>query len=411
MSTPPDHQPLPIFISPNRSVTPLIYFHHIIDPDLATLTVEVIGPNLSFTFTHSRAKILISRSQINYQLERKTVGFLSLTTASGDRVILASAQSGHGTGRFGDVLDPAPGVLPNRIWAKRVVAVGRILGLKMDRPFDFAKRPFREELRGIFLGSHVEVKLAVHGIYTLLDLFSITNDFDSLAELTGIAINLCWKNRLEPKIYLKQSIPGRPLVPQPRGAEVIGEPDYQDLDFGETFSSGDEDEDVVEVIPSVEPIDLTCCSRSCSPAADWSIDSYINGLAYRVGQMDDFPDGAAQAIVEFARKMRKLQTSTSQRQSSRNIRKPLPATPVMECPSSGLPQPRDRAPVSTGAAVQRPGRRNNSERPQREDSERSRRERSPSVLFVRRRRTMRAERARRPSRIEVQLPARRELRK
>lgn len=172
--------PLPLFISSNQASSPFFYFHQIINAEDASLTVQVIGPNLEFKFTHSRARALLTQSKIEFRLATKTVGFLALVTPTGERAVLTSAESGHGAGLLGDVLDATPGVLANLVWTKRVIAVGKLLGLTMATPFDNPGRVRRgPERDGLFQGSHVEVKLAVHGIMVLLDMFNITKDFDN----------------------------------------------------------------------------------------------------------------------------------------------------------------------------------------------------------------------------------------
>lgn len=169
------------FITSTQNRTSPIYFHYKVDPSKASLEVEVLGPNLSFTFSHLRARRFISASGLANQMKNKTVGFLAVVRNDGKRVVLASAQSGHGSGKFGELLDPTPGVLPNKIWTRRVITIGKILGLNMRNPFDSGSvlQP-KPEHEGLFLGSHVEVKLAVHAICVLLKVFNITNDFNSI---------------------------------------------------------------------------------------------------------------------------------------------------------------------------------------------------------------------------------------
>jgi len=86
------------------------------------------------------------------------------------RTILAWAESGHGHGPEGDLLDGSPSVLPNTLWAKRVIKLSSVMGLNLGHPFD---RLTRGGQQGIFRASHVEVKLATHAIYTLLRMFNI----------------------------------------------------------------------------------------------------------------------------------------------------------------------------------------------------------------------------------------------
>ncbi|KAH6976048.1 hypothetical protein BKA56DRAFT_658042 [Ilyonectria sp. MPI-CAGE-AT-0026] len=393
--------PLPLFISSNQASSPFFYFHHIINAEDASLTVQVIGPNLEFTFTHSRARGVLNNSNIEFRLAAKTVGFLALVTPTGERAVLTSAESGHGAGPLGDFLDAAPGVLANLVWTKRVIAVGKLLGLIMARPFDNPGRVRRGPGRdGLFQGSHVEVKLAVHGIMVLLDMFNITKDFDNvtmrhlqslrnarwengtrpsfevyfsrknclacgglvrrLSEATGILIKLMWKHRLELKQYPRRTTrfvgPGRPQ----EEPEAI---DDQDLDFGDELSEDESDSDTVggeeredlQVIPMVDLISHP--SFSPSPAPGGPADDYIDGLAYRVGQMESSPDGAAEAIVQFAQKMqgRDVQWVSSQ-QSSSSINKPLPATPEIDPPAWMMARERQaRSPPSPSSSSESSG--------------------------------------------------------
>jgi predicted transcriptional regulator len=87
---------LPAFVSAISNPSPLIYFHHVIDPETTKLTVQVLGANISFVFSHRRAKAINSRSTIEEQLENKTTGFISIISAKSQRVVLAAAESGHG---------------------------------------------------------------------------------------------------------------------------------------------------------------------------------------------------------------------------------------------------------------------------------------------------------------------------
>ncbi|KAI9897664.1 hypothetical protein N3K66_007520 [Trichothecium roseum] len=290
-----DSQPqpasIPSFDTTFFHPTPFFYFHHIVDPVRATLKVEVIGPNLTHTFTHSRAAKPSSSPSSSAaaaaaaatggmgpgrtlpMLENKTVGFVALvrperqnhpensssntntnSSNSNTRIVLGWAESGHGAGRSGDLLDTSPTspVLPNRVWTRRVVRVGeRCLGLNMARVFDsmggygrgLGTPRRRQALRGVFLGSHVEAKLALFGVCLLLRTFGLADDMDSvsarqlaalrrpdvvwedgsrpvievyfsrkncgpcgrfvegLQRLTGIRVKLCWRDRLTKKVY------------------------------------------------------------------------------------------------------------------------------------------------------------------------------------------------------------------
>lgn len=362
---------LPTFVSSITKSSPLVYFYHVIDPETATLTVQVLGANISFKFSHLKAKAVNNPSTITQQLENKTTGFIALVTLDSRRIVLAAAESGHGLGRYGDLLDKRKGVLPNSIWTKRVVAFGKTLGLNMRRLFDNPHR-IAGNTEGIFLGSHVEVKLAVHGICVLLQMFNITKDFsnvtlqqlsqlrqarwedgsrpvfevyfsrkfcqpcrslvEKLQEATGVTIRLSWRHGLVMKTYpvtcKKVENTRRPGDTRPEQAF-----DSQDYDFGDILP----DDSDIEVISDDEDtndfdtIDLTNI-RSTSPAGiSAEIDDLLDGLAYRVGQMEDCPEGATAAIVGFARTM-SSHNKKNTTLNAQNVNKPLPATPVIEAP-------------------------------------------------------------------------------
>ncbi|KAM0352468.1 hypothetical protein ACHAPU_002135 [Fusarium lateritium] len=364
---------LPTFVSSITKPSPLIYFHHVIDPDDTTLTVQVLGANISFKFSHLKTKNALSRSTVASQLEKKTTGFIALVKPNSQRVVLAAAESGHGMGRYGDMLDKKTGVLPNSIWTKRVVAFGKTLGLNMKRFFDNPQR-IAGNTEGIFLGSHVEVKLAVHGICVLLEMFNITKDFknvtmqhlsqlrrvrwedgsrpifevyfsrkhcqpcrslvEKLQEATGVTIRLSWRHRLVMKTYPVRTIRAerarRPGEAQPE--KVF---DSQDYDFGDTLPD-DSDVEVIsddddEIDQSIDTIDLTNI-RSTSPTGNSAeLDALLDGLAYRVGQMEECPEGATAAIVGFAKTM-STHNKKKNPLSAQDVNKPLPATPVIEAP-------------------------------------------------------------------------------
>ena len=358
---------LPKFVSSISKSSPLIFFYHMIDAEETTLTVQVLGANISFKFSHQRAKRFISQGGITRQLENKTTGFIAVATPQAQRIVLAAAESGHGLGQYGDLLDKKKGVLPNNVWTRRVISMGRILGMKMGSPYD--RKSIDENRDGIFLGSHVEVKLAVHGICVLLESFKITKDLDKvtmedlhklrtvrwqdgtrplfevyfsrkhcqrckslvrrLSDATGITIRLLWRDRLIKKEYVirdtHNNTPRRPGQPPVKPTF-----DPQDFDFGDILP----EESAIEVtsddeeVQHVDQIDLTNI-RSTSPAGiSEEIDSLIDGLAYRVGQMQDCPEGATSALVGFARTM----SAHNRRKNAVHVSKPLPATPVIEAP-------------------------------------------------------------------------------
>ncbi|KAJ4174982.1 hypothetical protein NW754_005402 [Fusarium falciforme] len=349
----------PTFLSSIETQPPPSTFTMPSTPETATLKVMVLGANLTFNFAHKRALRVVRPSQIAKQLENKTTGFLALVTCSRERVVLVAAESGHGAGRFGDLLDPQKGVLRNDIWTRRVIAFGKTLGLRMNRSFDGMGRAAVTKVDGVFLGSHVEVKLAVHGICVLLNMFGITKDYDNitveqlgqlrtarwedgsrpifevyfsrkhchpcrslirkLSEMTGVPIRLLWKHRLIPKTY---AVICKPIGP-PR-ARDDPEPevmvcDSQDMDFGDELSDAETISD--GELETIDTIDLTEVDRS------EQIEAYIDGLAYRVGQIRESPEGVTAAIVEFAATVKR------QKQKAADIPKPLPATPVIEDPA------------------------------------------------------------------------------
>ncbi|KAJ4260620.1 hypothetical protein NW762_007364 [Fusarium torreyae] len=363
---------LPTFVSSVTKSSPVIYFHHIIDAEATTLTVQVLGANLSFQFSHLRAKATTKNSTILRQLENKTTGFVALATPTSQRIVLAVAESGHGLGRHGDLLDKKQGVLPNSVWTRRVVAMGKTLGLNMRRPYDNPQR-VAGNTEGIFLGSHVEVKLAVHGICVLLETFGITKDFDKvtieqlrqlrharwedgsrpvfevyfsrkhchpcrtltrkLQEATGVTIRLVYKHRLIMKTYPVTCKPvgssRRPNQAQPE--QVF---DNQDYDFGDILP-GDSDIEVIsdneETYGCVDTIDLTNIRSTSPKGVSEEIDALIDGLAYRVGQIEGSPEGATAAIVGFAQTLQ-AQRRKKNLPKATDVNKPLPATPVIEAP-------------------------------------------------------------------------------
>ncbi|KAF4337389.1 hypothetical protein FBEOM_8773 [Fusarium beomiforme] len=364
---------LPAIVSAISNPSPLIYFHHVIDAETTKLTVQVLGANISFVFSHRRAKAISSKSKIERQLENKTAGFVALVSANSQRVVLAAAESGHGLGQYGDLLDKKTGILPNSVWTRRVVAMGKTLGMNMRRPFDNPRR-LAGNTEGIFLGSHVEVKLAVHGICVLLQTFGITKNFDKvtiqqlkqlrhvrwddgsrpvfevyfsrkhckpckslvqkLQDATGVTIRLVWKDRLVKKKYIIRPVNRDPNLSR---SQQIPEFEPQDYDFGDILP----DDSDIEVISDdenpkeeIDQIDLTHI-RSTSPVS-WNqeLDDYLDGLAYRVGQIEDCPEGARSAIVSFVKM--KANSNRKKALSATNVSKPLPATPVIEAPADFL---------------------------------------------------------------------------
>lgn len=77
------------------------------------------------------------------------------------------------------------------------------------------------------------------------------------------------------------------------------------------------------IVSAPEVIEIPEETIEQTPAPDL-VDEYFDGLAYRLGQIESSPNGAAKATVEFAGKMKTQYEQTKGKQ----IPKPLPATPV-----------------------------------------------------------------------------------
>ncbi|KAK4085488.1 uncharacterized protein Triagg1_478 [Trichoderma aggressivum f. europaeum] len=372
----PQPRQLPEFDAAFRDTTSSCYFHHIIDVTDATLRVEVLGPNLVYTFRHERAKELrLADSVISKRLEAKVTGFLALRTGRNQkRVVLAWAQSGHGIGRLGDLLDPDPSVLPNDVWTKRAINMGRALSLRMRRPYDgIISRTMGVRMDGVFQGSHVEVKLAVHAVCILLTSFGITQDLDNvspehlralrqaswddgskpafeiyfsrknchfcgkfvrrLQSATGITLKLIWRDRLVKKVYEKKKMDSS-KANHPQSQEAI------QLDSDTVMT---DDVHVIETIDlssdhpiNSEVVNLTGDSNTISdsptpeqePNTRAPTDTYIEGLAYCVGQIDECPASARDAILTLAAQQQQQRRVVN----LENINKPLPATPQIAPP-------------------------------------------------------------------------------
>ncbi|KAK1237940.1 hypothetical protein MKX08_002519 [Trichoderma sp. CBMAI-0020] len=390
-------RPLPEFDVSFRDTLPSFYFHHIIDPIAATLRVEVLGPNLAYTFRHDRAKEKrLPASNIFRRLSCKTTGFLALRTDAGKkRIVLAWAESGHGAGPNGDVLDPEPSALPNDVWAQRVVAMGKIFGLRMNRPYDGRlSQVMGRDMSGIFQAGHVEVKLALHAVFVLLNKFGITQDLDNvslrhlkrlraarwedgskpafeiyfsrkncpscgkfvktLQKATGIRLKLIWRDRLVKIVYETKQMTKTDPTNRPQQSQQSQPQEAIDIDMDDCVTV------ITEMTEEVRAIDLIDLSRDQRSAAEIinltgdscngdtaanqnadsssAADAYIDGLAYCVGQIEQCPAGAQSAILELAAK---LQRSAAAARA--NISKPLPATPQVAPPDFGaaaaLPTP------------------------------------------------------------------------
>ncbi|KAF4582828.1 hypothetical protein GQ602_005972 [Ophiocordyceps camponoti-floridani] len=151
-------------------------FRHDVNPATAALTVRVVvdGPfsALKHTFFRSATGPPPDKAAVESQ-ERKTVGFLAIVGTPAASRIVKWAQSGHSHGRNGEVLAEDDRTLPNKIWARRAIAMANLLGFPRTPSFDNGLRRDlgegeAEELKGIYKYSHVEVKLAVHAIYLVL---------------------------------------------------------------------------------------------------------------------------------------------------------------------------------------------------------------------------------------------------
>ncbi|KAM0236818.1 hypothetical protein ACHAPO_004860 [Fusarium lateritium] len=152
-----------------------------------------------------------------------------------------------------------------------------------------------------------------------------------LSEATGITMRLLWRDRLVKKEYVIRKT-DRSFRGKGQGQDQPV-PDPQDYDFGDILPD-DSDIEVIsddEDIRNADHIDLTGI-RSTSPAGiSAEIDDLLDGLAYRVGQMEECPEGTTAAIVGFARTMSSHNRSKNLARDA-NVNKPLPATPVIEAP-------------------------------------------------------------------------------
>ncbi|KFG82752.1 hypothetical protein MANI_003912 [Metarhizium anisopliae] len=320
--TPPSEVPTPGFDRKFESTEETFYFYHVIDTEKATLQCQVLGPNVSNTFSHTGAITHYKASDIECALARKTTGFLALLQphagTSPSRTILAWAESGHGHNPRGDFLEPKSSVLSNRRWTARAMRLAREIGINMGHPYD---RLTLGGKVGMFRSSHVEVKLAVHAVYILLKMAAMPTDrvtkadlkrlrgrawcggarprFEiyfskknchacaqyvrRLEELTGAEITLCWKERLVKIEYPKSKMGSveaaqREVIPvegseseeqaQAQEQEDVNEMPMVDLTDDTDDVGSQEVSEVVEVTP--EPLGV-----------------YVNGLVYCVGQMGD----------------------------------------------------------------------------------------------------------------------------
>ncbi|KAF3076045.1 hypothetical protein CFAM422_001151 [Trichoderma lentiforme] len=391
----PQPRQLPEFDAAFRDTTSACYFHHIIDVTDATLRVEVLGPNLAYTFRHERAKELrLAASVISKRLESKVTGFLALRTGRNQkRVVLTWAQSGHGISRLGDLLDPDPSVLPNDLWTKRAVNMGRALSLRMNRPYDgIVTRTMGVRMDGVFQGSHVEVKLAVHAICILLSSFGITQDLDNvspehlralrhaawddgskpafeiyfsrknchfcgkfvrrLQNATGISLKLIWRDRLVKKVYENRRMGNSRANPLQSQDAIQLDTDTvmtDEVHVIETINLSSDHPINSEIVNLT--VDSNTISGSPTPAQEPNTraptDTYIEGLAYCVGQIDDCPASARDAILTLAAQQQQQQRKAT---NLENINKPLPATPQIAPPgyaAAASAEPEDTVAMDT----------------------------------------------------------------
>ena len=362
------------------------FFLHTINILDATLRIQVLGPNLSFTFRHRKVPGGLS----TVDLTRKTAGFLVLVEGNlaetPRRNIITWAESGHGLGGLGDLLLPDPFVLSNRFCATRAMNMSKLLGFKHDHPWDHGRSGlFREDRRGCFYAAHVEAKLATHAVHVLLSVFQIPHNphrltrrtlrrlsscrwesghkpvvevyvsrrncprcgtfMSKLQAVTGVAFRLVWRPRLvrmEFKNEMAQvDAAGRDAMPsdEEEEEEEIVVDEGIDIDSPVEILSDEEDDDVA----ILDLVDLTGSTSTAAALARpaqppprevvdlTKVDDYINGLAYCVGQFEASPRNAIRAILELAARLRHQHQATRPRRPV-----PIPKRPA------DPPRPRGR---------------------------------------------------------------------
>ncbi|KAL2209023.1 hypothetical protein CC79DRAFT_646904 [Sarocladium strictum] len=276
------------------------FFYNTVNAQDWTLKVQVLGPNLSFTFHHRPLPGGLS----SVALEKKTVGFLVITSRAAlshpssplspssssplDPLRIAKwAQSGHGMGSRGDTLLPNDHCLSNRKWTRRTMRLQKVLGVDAAHPFDQGRNAnFDQARRGAYRAAHVEVKLATHAVHALLRAFNIEYDPEritraTLAQLlpcrnldrsapvveiyfsrkncapcgtfvtrlqaiTGVQFRLIWRHRLERVLYANEM---DPTNPRPAQDQVV-------------IDDSDEDDDDIQIL---ELIDIDSPSDDESP--------------------------------------------------------------------------------------------------------------------------------------------------
>ena len=338
-------EPLPSFISHSQNSGTASYFYHSVDPDAASLTVDVLGTNLSQTFNHSRARGRFSPSDIMSKLGPKTTGFVAIVAKNETRIPLVWAESGHGTGRNGDHLHATPCVLPNTLWVLRVLQIARLLGIKMGSPYD-SGREKKIKLEGAVQGSHVEVKLAVFGVFLLLKEFNIVKRFSqitmsdlnklsrarwddgarpvleiyfsrknckrcgrfikSLQDATGVHIGIRWQHRLELKVYPKlptRDHAGRRVSPSCEQADIAEVDELDDAGVPEVIELTDETPSP-ESSSAENPISVAGSPSPTPEDRGSHADHFVDGLAYCFGQMNAAPSCVRDAVLDLARRLK-----------------------------------------------------------------------------------------------------------
>ncbi|KAI6784976.1 uncharacterized protein J7T54_008070 [Emericellopsis cladophorae] len=278
---------------------------------------------------------------------------------------MAWAESGHGSGRTGDVLDADAPVLHNTLWTRRTIHMGTMLGLTMARPFDKMggiRGVNHDDLKGVFLGAHVEAKLAVHAVCLMLRHFKIAKDLNNitiaelqalqevkfengekpafeiyfsrkncapcgnlvlrLVEMTGIDIKLNWRHRLTRMVYNQ---PSRAVQKKAKRHAILIEDD-QAVDFEDFVIIEHDDVSDVETVEGStrdKAVDLTTDAtsrRSIDENAFFEeMESYVMKL-----------DGPSSAAVDVS--LPRQQSLTQRDVETRDIPKPFPPTPVMTLP-------------------------------------------------------------------------------
>lgn len=258
----------------------------------------------------------------------------------------------------------------------------------------------RDERRGKFQGGHVEVKLAVYAVCTMLKEFGITTDFDNLTtahlrklkrvrwedgtrpgfevyfsrkncsrcgllakrleKLTGMKIQFLWKDRMVKMAYKKRLPNDGPPTDGTRRVTVrgiieINEDDDDDDDFAEESSlSSDNTVDLTSHdATGRSEIDLTSATDDIRAQVDLT----ETPLGDQPGQLETLQSLAEVANMNPAPRPRPQREAAVQVED-KDINKPVPATPVFEDPRDDVDLretmvPQRRYVVSPGDVVQR----------------------------------------------------------